>query len=97
MIYTNDKEITKELKKILIDKELSLADLARKLDILPQTLNGILNRKKLEFGDIQRICTAIGCELHYSIKESTTTQAEQVTRLQEYHAQLQNTNTTPDD
>lgn len=68
MIYTNNTDLKKYIDKILIDKEITKVELAKKLDCKPQQLNNILNKRNLAFTDIQRICNALDCNLYVDIK-----------------------------
>jgi DNA-binding Xre family transcriptional regulator len=67
MIYTCNDDLKKELKKLLIDEELSLTDVADKLKISRQQLNNIFLKTNFSFNDMQKICDAIGYKLEINI------------------------------
>ena len=69
MKYIDNDSLVKDIKKTLIDRNLNVSDVAKRMGILPQTLHGILNKKNLSFADVSKIMNVLECELHYDLKE----------------------------
>jgi len=89
MIFEDNTRLVNYIKMAIKNRGYTVEDVAKKLGISGQNLHATFAKKNLSFADIQRICNVIGCKLHYSIEDSTPTQAEQVQRLQEYQTRLQ--------
>jgi transcriptional regulator with XRE-family HTH domain len=56
-------DIAKEIKKILIEEDMNLSDLAKKLDMSVQSLSAKLLRNKMKIEDIEEIAEMLGYEL----------------------------------
>ena len=65
MIYKDNKQLTVELKKLLLDVGVSQRQLSQRLEILPQALVKILDKKHLSFADLARILAPLGYNLHF--------------------------------
>ena len=64
MVYTDNKTLIKEFKKLLIDKGIKQQYIANSLEISKQSLNLKLNKKHISFDDIMELLNCIGYELH---------------------------------
>ena len=64
MIYTDNKKLIKEFKKLLIDKGIKQQFVADSLEISKQSLNLKLNKKHISFDDMMELLHCIGYELH---------------------------------
>ena len=64
MIYTDNKTLIKEFKKLLIDKGIKQQFVADSLEISKQSLNLKLNKKHISFDDMMELLHCIGYELH---------------------------------
>lgn len=51
-----------DIKKLLIDCGVTAAELAKRLNLTPQNLNTLLNKKEYRQGDLQKIADALGVE-----------------------------------
>ena len=73
--YIDNKSVRKEIDKLLIDINISKAELARKMDCKSQQLNNILNKRNFALSDLQRIYNALGYDLIIDIqpKDGNTT------------------------
>ena len=60
--YTNSEQMLTEIKKLLLDEHVTQRDLADRLEIKPQGLTKLLNKKNFSFEDAQRILSALGYE-----------------------------------
>jgi DNA-binding Xre family transcriptional regulator len=67
MLYNSNDDLKKELRKILIDENLSLTDVADKLEISRQQLNNLFLKTNFSFNDMHKICNAIGYKLEINI------------------------------
>lgn len=66
MIYnglqTND-ELKKRIKKLSVETEITITDICKKLNIMPQSYQNIFKKQKLAFSDIANILDCLGYEL----------------------------------
>ena len=67
MKYTDNKQIRDVIKDECRSQGKSLADVARSLDMLPQTLNGIFLKQHIAFDDVKRLADALGCDLYFGL------------------------------
>lgn len=65
-VYKNNKQIKDEFKKVLIDKDITMSQVAERLDILPQQLNNRFNNKRLAFTDLKSWLNTVNCDLKIS-------------------------------
>lgn len=61
--YTNSEQMLTEIKKLLLDEHVTQRDLADRLEIKPQGLTKLLNKKNFSFEDAQRILSVLGYNL----------------------------------
>ena len=62
-IYEDNDQLKKELKKLVIDSELTQKEVAEKIGVKPQQYTNIVNKENLAFRDVKRIAMACGYEL----------------------------------
>lgn len=67
-VYTANKQIKDEYRKLLIDKGLTMTDIANKLDIVPQQLQNKFNNKRIAFSDLSEWLDLVGYELVIDFK-----------------------------
>ncbi len=60
MIYTSKEQLVIEFKKLLLDNQLSQRDIAKELNITPQSLTKTLNKHNLGFDDINKLLKPMG-------------------------------------
>lgn len=65
MIYRDNEEMSKEFTKFLIDLDISKAEIARRLGVVPQTLHQTIRKKNFSFADMSKILATIGYKLEY--------------------------------
>ncbi len=63
MLYVNNGQLVIELKKLMLDNEISQKEISDKLGIKPQGLTKLLNKKNFGFEDVQKILEAMGYEM----------------------------------
>ena len=69
-IFSNNDQLKKELKKIIIDAGLTQKEIAEKMEVKPQQYTNIVNKKNLSFEDAKRIVSAAGYKIQIDfIKE----------------------------
>ena len=61
--YTDNEQLKKELKKLVIDSGMTQKEVAEKMEVKPQQYTNIVNKENLAFRDVKRIAIACGCEL----------------------------------
>lgn len=67
MIYITHEQLIVELKKVLLERHITQRELAKRLNISPQNLNKLLNKKNFSFEDFKRILDSIDCDLDVTI------------------------------
>lgn len=69
MIYKDNKQLKIEFKKVLLDEGLRMADVARRLDIVPQQLNNKFNNTRIGFADLAQWLDVVGYDLEITFKK----------------------------
>lgn len=64
MLYENNEQLVIEFKKLLLDGKISQRDISKALNISPQALQNMLNKKQLSFADMRKILDCIGYKLN---------------------------------
>lgn len=67
MRYTDNKQIREAIKEECRNQGKSLADIARALGMLPQTLNGVFEKKHIAFDDVLRMADALDCDFYFGL------------------------------
>ena len=62
-------DIVKEIKKILIDKDMTLTDLAEKLGITQQNVSAKLKKNDMRISEIEKILGVLGYKLDVEFKK----------------------------
>lgn len=62
-VYSDNEQLKRELKKVVIDSGLTQKEVAKKIGCKPQQYTNIVNKENLAFRDIKRIVNAIGLEI----------------------------------
>ena len=70
--YKNNEQIVIEIKKLMLEKQISQREIAERLNIKPQGLTKLLNKKNFGFEDAQKILSAIGYDLIIDFQQSPT-------------------------
>ena len=61
--YKSNEQIVIEIKKLMLEKQISQREIAAQLNIKPQGLTKLLNKKNFGFEDAQKILSAMGYDL----------------------------------
>lgn len=71
MLYNGDnKQIKNEIKKLIIDENITFTEISEKLNISKNQLNNTFNKVNLSFNDIYKIMDSIGYKMQIEfIKE----------------------------
>lgn len=82
--YDSKKQLISEFKKILLDKQTSQREVAKKLNITPQALTKIMNKQNFSFDDMQKLLSVVNYDMivefvpaashlspHYEIRQQT--------------------------
>lgn len=62
-------DIAKEIKKILIDKDMTLTDLAEKLGVTQQNVSAKLKKNDMRISEIEKILGVLGYKLDVEFKK----------------------------
>lgn len=68
-IYRNNEQLLIELKKLMLETKITQREIAAKLNIKPQGLTKLLNKKNFSFEDAQKILAVMGYDLIVDFKE----------------------------
>ena len=67
--YRNNEQLLIELKKLMLETKITQREIATKLNIKPQGLTKLLNKKNFSFEDAQKILAVMGYVLIVDFKE----------------------------
>lgn len=56
-------KLAKELKKVMIEENITQKALAERLGMIPQTLNTLFNKKHFNLEDAERVADALGYDI----------------------------------
>ncbi len=62
-IFIDNAQLTKEIKKTLIDCDLSQAEIAGKLGVTRQSIQKTFNKKQLSFEDVKKLLDVAGYDI----------------------------------
>jgi len=61
---------SKIIKQLLIEREMSVKDLADKLEVLPQSMSNKLYRDSLSFSEMVKIANLLNCDVKVITRDS---------------------------
>ena len=61
--YENNEQIVIEIKKLMLETKMSQREIADKMNIKPQELTKLLNKKNFGFEDAEKILSVMGYNL----------------------------------
>ena len=67
MIYNNRQDIRQIIKQAARSRGFTLAEIARRMGILPQELNDRFLRKSISLDTMRDICAVFGCVLDVNV------------------------------
>ena len=68
-VYRDNEHLLIELKKLMLETKITQREIATKLNIKPQGLTKLLNKKNFSFEDAQKILAVMGYDLIVDFKE----------------------------
>lgn len=68
-VYKDNKQVKNEFKKVAIDYNMTMSDIAKKCNLIPQQLNNRFNNSRLALSDLKMWCNAMDCDLIIDIKK----------------------------
>ena len=71
IIYKNNQQIVIEIKKLMLEKQVSQREIAERLNIKPQGLTKLLSKKNFGFEDAEKVLSALGYNLVLDFSEKT--------------------------
>ena len=69
IVYENNQQIVIEIKKLMLEKQISQREIAEKLGIKPQGLTKLLTKKNFGFEDAEKVLSALGYDLVLDFSE----------------------------
>lgn len=67
MKYENNKSVRDAVKEECKRQGKTLSGLARDMDILPQQINDLFQKKHITFDDLARLADALHCDLFFGL------------------------------
>ena len=61
--YKDNAQVIVEIKKVMLDSNVTHREVAERIGLSPQAFNKLLNKKNFGFEDAQRILNAMGYNL----------------------------------
>lgn len=65
MIYTDNKQLINELKKVMIDTQTKQIDIANTLNVPKQAITKILTKKNINFEDLKKLLDIMEYEINF--------------------------------
>ena len=62
-IFSDNEQLKKEFKKIVIDENLTMQEVAKRCDLSPQILQNRFSNSRVALTDLKKFLDAIGYEL----------------------------------
>ena len=72
--YKDNEQIVIEIKKLMLEKQISQREIAEQLNIKPQGLTKLLNKKNFGFEDAQKVLSAMVYDLVIDFQQATPPQ-----------------------
>ena len=72
IIYQNNEQIAKEIKKLMLDEGITQREIADRIGIIPQSLTKLLGKKNFGFEDAKKILSVMGYDLVISFSKGGT-------------------------
>ncbi len=63
ILYYNNEQLQIEIKKLMLENKITQRTIAKRLNLLPQGLQKMMNKKNFSFQDAQKILGAMGYDL----------------------------------
>ncbi len=61
--YKSNEQVAKEIKKLMLDEDVTQKNVADELGVTPQAITKLLNKKNLSFSDVKKILNTFGYDL----------------------------------
>lgn len=68
-VYNDNKQLKNEFKKLIIDENVTMTEVAQRCGLIPQQLNNRFNNSRIAFTDIKQYCDALGYDLVIDFKK----------------------------
>ncbi len=68
--YKDNAQVIIEIKKVMLDSNISQREVAGRIGLSPQAFNKLLNKKNFGFEDAQRILNAMGYNLVFDAEKA---------------------------
>lgn len=71
-IYTDNKQLKNEFKKLTIDNNITMSEVASRCNLIPQQLNNRFNNSRIAFSDLKQYLNSIGYNLEINFTKEET-------------------------
>lgn len=68
-VYNDNKQLKNEFKKLIIDENITMTEVAQRCGLIPQQLNNRFNNSRIAFTDIKQYCDVLGYDLIIDFKK----------------------------
>lgn len=68
-VYTNNEQLVIELKKLMLEDQITQREIAQALKIKPQGLTKMLSKKNFSFDDAQKILSVMNRSLEINFRK----------------------------
>lgn len=72
IVYNDNQQVIIELKKLMLETNITQREVASRLNLSPQAFNKLLNKKNFGFEDAQKILKAMGFYLVFGAEKAET-------------------------
>ncbi len=70
-MYVDNQQIKEEFKKLAIEEKITMAEIAKRCDMIPQELNNRFSNKRIAFSDLKLFLNACGYDLKIEFVKKT--------------------------
>ncbi len=71
-MYNDDFKINKMIKKIMIDKDITMAQVAKKRNVSRQTISEQLSKPRMSIDMLCQLANSVGCNIQISCIDQRT-------------------------
>lgn len=70
MIYNNSQDLLLEIRKIMLEKNISIKELAIRMNKTPSSVSSLLKQTNISYNAFKEICDALNvvCDINFSNK-----------------------------
>lgn len=72
MLYNEDLRINKMIRKIMIDRDVSMTQVGTKMGMTQQGISRQLNHRNVNIDQLCKLANCLGCDIHISCVDQST-------------------------